>query len=382
MRTFIFLPPLPRMSGGLAVLANMGAELAEAGHDVFFVLRETPEHTPWKAALPSSVPLLLWQGNELAICASGGQTAAPNPRPDDIWLVPEGWPLALLPGLRAGARVVVYVQNWAYLLAELPDGLKPPDLPVHYLAVSRPVAWHVRDMTGKTAELLRPGIDRTLFRPTGDSSPEFSAQTLPERENPASPERPRIAWMPRKNSALARQIRAITDARIVRRGGTPPVWLEIRDKSPEEVASLLRAADIFLATGFPEGCPLPPLEAMASGCVVTGFSGFGGWDYMRQPVELDAGRARGDTPLWLPQPLRNELRGDERPGNGLWAADGDVIGASFVLDKALTLWEEQGDGWDALLGGAADTAALYDASAHRAALLSLWERALNGDLFA
>lgn len=361
------------MSGGLAVLAGMGEALAAAGHAVFFVLREKPENTSWSSALPASVPLLLWQGDKPEACAPGALPALPSLRSDDIWLLPEGWPLPLLPGLRAGARVVIYVQNWAYLLAELPDGLELQKLPVHYLAVSRPVAWHVRDMTGKTAELLRPGIDRKLFHPSGASSAEV--------ENDASPGRARIAWMPRKNSALARQIRAITDARIVRRGETPPVWLEIRDKSHEEVAAILRSADIFLATGFPEGCPLPPLEAMASGCVVTGFSGFGGWDYMRNPVELYAGRARGDTPAWLPQQLRNELCNDDRPGNGLWAADGDVIGASLALDKALALWEEQGDGWDALLGGAADTAALYDASAQRTALLALWERANSGLCF-
>ncbi len=361
------------MSGGLAVLARMGEELADAGHNVFFVLREKPENTSWSSTLPASVPLLLWQGDKLEACAPGSLPNPPSLQSDDIQLLPEGWPLALFPGLRAGARVVIYVQNWAYLLAELPDGLELQKLPVHYLAVSRPVAWHVRDMTGKTAELLRPGIDRQLFRP----SDTFSAKG----EHDAPPNLARIAWMPRKNSALARQIRAITDARIIRRGETPPVWLEIRNKSHDEVAAILRSADIFLATGFPEGCPLPPLEAMASGCVVTGFSGFGGWDYMRNPVELHAGRARGDTPVWLPQQLRNELRHDDRPGNGLWAADGDVIGASFALDKALALWEEQGDGWDALRGGAADTAALYDASAHRAALLALWERAGNGFCF-
>ena len=36
---------------------------------------------------------------------------------------------------------------------------------------------------------------------------------------------------------------------------------------------------------------------------------------------------------------------------------------------------------DALLGGAADTAALYDLSAHRAALLALWARAAGSDCF-
>lgn len=163
---------------------------------------------------------------------------------------PKAGRLPCFPAWRAGARVVLYVQNWAYLLAELPDGLKLPALPVRYLAVSRPVAWHVRDMTGKTAELLRPGIDRAFFlRPSAPPLPK--RKTKMKRSFPASP------GMPRKNSAMARQIRAITDARIIRRGGTPPQWLEIRDRSREEVAALLRSADIFLATGFPEGCPFP-----------------------------------------------------------------------------------------------------------------------------
>jgi len=39
-------------------------------------------------------------------------------------------------------------------------------------------------------------------------------------------------------------------------------------------------ADIFLATGYPEGLPLPQLEAMNCGCVVIGFSGGGGDEYM------------------------------------------------------------------------------------------------------
>ena len=111
------------------------------------------------------MPLLIWRGNELEHTVPDRRP--PALRPEDIWLLPEGWPLALLPGLRAGARVVLYVQNWAYLLAELPDGLKLPALPVRYLAVSRPVAWHVRDMTGKTAELLRPRHRPRVLPPVG-----------------------------------------------------------------------------------------------------------------------------------------------------------------------------------------------------------------------
>jgi len=47
-----------------------------------------------------------------------------------------------------------------------------------------------------------------------------------------------------------------------------------------ELINEYQQADIFLATGYPEGLPLPQLEAMNCGCVVIGFSGGGGDEYM------------------------------------------------------------------------------------------------------
>lgn len=49
----------------------------------------------------------------------------------------------------------------------------------------------------------------------------------------------------------------------------------------DEMAESYQKADIFLATGYPEGFSLPPLEAMKSGSCVIGFSGGGGLEYMR-----------------------------------------------------------------------------------------------------
>ncbi|MDF1688929.1 MAG: glycosyltransferase family 4 protein [Cycloclasticus sp.] len=48
----------------------------------------------------------------------------------------------------------------------------------------------------------------------------------------------------------------------------------------DELINEYQQADIFLATGYPEGLPLPQLEAMNCGCVVIGFSGGGGDEYM------------------------------------------------------------------------------------------------------
>ena len=39
-------------------------------------------------------------------------------------------------------------------------------------------------------------------------------------------------------------------------------------------------SDIYVHTGFPEGQPMPPIEAMLSGCLVAGFTGQGGLDVM------------------------------------------------------------------------------------------------------
>jgi glycosyltransferase involved in cell wall biosynthesis len=47
-----------------------------------------------------------------------------------------------------------------------------------------------------------------------------------------------------------------------------------------ELIQEYQQSDIFLATGYPEGLPLPQLEAMNCGCVVIGFSGGGGDEYM------------------------------------------------------------------------------------------------------
>ena len=48
---------------------------------------------------------------------------------EDIFLVPEGWPNALVLGFRARCRTVVYCQNWAYLFHGLEAGVRWRDLP-------------------------------------------------------------------------------------------------------------------------------------------------------------------------------------------------------------------------------------------------------------
>ena len=312
-RIFVFLPPLRSVSGGLAVLADTAVGLAALGRDVALVLRE-----------PGATPLALPAGLPVVSLAAAGMT------PDDVYLVPEGWPNALAPGFAAGARCVVYCQNWAYLFHGLPEGVGWDRLPVSFLAVSDPVARYIEQALGTRPPVLRPGIDPARF---------YTPASKP------APSPVRVGFMPRKNKALAAMIRNVATARAPRTG-LALEWVAIDGLPPDGVAKALRSCHVFLATGFPEGCPLPPLEAMACGCVVAGFAGFGGFDYMRE-----AGHS-GYVPS---VPLRDVPWG----GNGFYAADNDVFEATACLEAAARLWIEGGEALAAVLANAKKAAATY-----------------------
>lgn len=436
MRTFIFLPPLKKHAGGVAVLIRMARLLQDAGFPTVLVPREG--EGPFEEA--PGVPVTSMD--------------RADPGPADIWLVPEGWANALAPGLSRGARCVVYVQNAAYLLSSLPEGVDWSRLPVHFLSVSQPTQWYVRMAAGRDAPVLRPGIDLSRFTPPQN----WPASGLPDPDAAV-----RIAWMPRKNRAQAEQIRQVVESRLAcgtaaaeARG--PLEWQPLHGLAPEEVPARLRSAHIFLVTGFPEGCPLPPLEAMACGCLPVGFTGFGGWDYKRQLLPASEG---GSVPWWPADtetdsaaPFGAELAGQEagaggglpgvhgeapdagdalgasddtfgdalgdaackpsvrsgssdlsasdaRPcphgadpmpgspsadqsplaGNGFWVADADVMAAALAVEKAVSLWRTGSPVLEMMLQSGRKTAARYGLDAQRRRLVHLWGMAREDRLF-
>ena len=322
------------MSGGIAVLYQVADRLAECGFPV--TLTGMPGTSPGLDAAGQKLPVVAWgkAGENLAFSS------------DDLVLVPEGWPNMAAPALAASARVRVYVQNWAYLFSALPEGVCWQQLPARFLTVSHPVAWFVHTIANLPVDgIIPPALDASLFHAEPASRPR---------------DRIRIAWMPRKNKALAEQIRHIATAALVGRGSLPRMeWVPIHGMAPDDVAQTMRSCHIFLATGFPEGFALPPLEAMACGCLVTGFAGFGGWEYMRQ--------ARPG--LYTP---RLELRQTVWGGNGLFAADGDVVEAARALVDAIDITLADGRERALILEAAALAAATYSTDAQREAVRAVW----------
>nr|AIE77283.1 hypothetical protein pBIO2151_02 [uncultured bacterium pBIO2151] len=152
----------------------------------------------------------------------------------------------------------------------------------------------------------------------------------------------RIAFMPRKRP---------DDLEFIRRcfsGAFPDLahvaWTEIHNQSEERAAEILRESALFLSLGRREGFGLPPVEAMASGCLVAGFLGIGGREFA-----TDA--------------------------NGLWCEDDDLVGAALKFGQAVRWVESQDSAASTMIDAGRRTASRYTIETMDAALIKYWREA-------
>jgi glycosyl transferase family 1 len=85
-----------------------------------------------------------------------------------------------------------------------------------------------------------------------------------------------IAYMPRKIPYEATQVLSILEARGALAGVNVA---KIEDMTEAQAAAVLRESLIFLSFAVEEGWSLPPMEAMACGCIAIGYDGRGGREY-------------------------------------------------------------------------------------------------------
>ncbi|HEY2055859.1 MAG TPA: glycosyltransferase [Solirubrobacterales bacterium] len=225
-----------------------------------------------------------WFEHSTRVLAASGVELSPR----DLLVVPEIYG-PFFDRLPEGPRLVAFNQN-AYLTF---DRLAPRQ-ELSYrrfeaaMTVSRDSAEYLRFAFPELDVAVVPNsIDSELFRP---------CRGLPPR---------RLATMPRKRAGEADQIVRLLGARL-------DGWevVEIEGRPEAEVAARLRESPIFLALGRQEGFGLPAAEAMASGCFVVGFPGFGG-------RELFDPQCSGPV------------------------EDGDVLGAAVRIANAIELYESR-----------------------------------------
>ncbi len=192
---------------------------------------------------------------------------------DDFLVIPEIYgphmaAMSDIPMIGRKVRKVIFNQNCRYtFLGQTLDTVRSPGFSLPYNNRDDFVgAMVVSEDSREYLEYVFPGIDIwRVYNAIDVENFKFSDR-----------KKKQICFMPRKHAEDALQVLGILSLRGALRDFEV---VAIEGKTEVEVAEIMQESMFFLSFGYPEGCPLPPAEAMACGCVVVGYDGFGGREY-------------------------------------------------------------------------------------------------------
>jgi glycosyltransferase involved in cell wall biosynthesis len=239
----VFFCPSPTViNGGIKHIFRMAETLAGLGYQAC-VFEQSAQRPNW---FHSSAPVV---GEEIFHNIAG-----------HVFVLPEDQPKILEDFKHFPNKKVIYSQNHFYGALGIGDAESYADYGVtDILCSSRTIYDHAQLRHPKLKAYVIPcAVDRQIFKPAAT------------KENI-------IAYMPRKRSIEATYLYDMF--RFTYPHNKAWTWQELSGLGEGDVAQALGKAKVFLSLSRLEGFGLTPLEAMASGCVVAGFTGIGGREY-------------------------------------------------------------------------------------------------------
>jgi glycosyltransferase involved in cell wall biosynthesis len=308
-RIIYVLEHFPFPSGGVANIYRHVEILKAKGFAAYVALPRTPPVDFYG----TTAPMLLHGGR-------------PQPQAGDIWVIPEA--LTAYVKALAGAPVkrLMFCQNQYYLPFPARPGPGIAEFGVDGIVVcSQAVRKFFADVYGvPDLPILPCAVD-------------------PARFAPARTKRRQVAFMPLKLPADGPFIEAMLKRLYPRHGDIP--WVAIKGVTQAAAARTLGESAVFLSLSCRESFGLPPLEAMASGCLVAGYHGDGGREYMTEQ-------------------------------NGWWADMGDWRTCVDGLAAAFDLLDRGGEPLDAHRRAMAETVARYSPQNLEETLVAFWRQEL------
>ena len=210
--------------------------------------------------------------------------------PEDFVIIPEGFPNVMEKFSQIACKKIVLAQSWYYILNSMQIGQKWQQFGIQdVMSVSSGISEYINAiMPGLKIKNCTQEIDREIFK-----------------RNKITDKFPKIAFMPgRSQDAVMKTYNVIKtfysfypNFRWVR-------FDELKGLSKEEFAERLASSSICLYTDEIAGFGTMPLEAMACGTHVVGWTPLGGKEYMTAD-------------------------------NGFWAANGDIFQLAELLGIAV-----------------------------------------------
>jgi Glycosyl transferases group 1 len=262
--------------GGIGVIYDHVATLQANGFEAYIVHETKGFRYPFG---PADIPILYTSGDGLSILES------------DTVVVPGDHMRAIHAFRNISCKKILFCQGHFSFFEGLNPGETWADFGFSdYLCVSEPTKQAMLKWFGVRASIVRPAIDDSYFT-----------------EKPLAPASVvSVACMPRRGADHLRLVAGLASTRAFAK--SPPIsWVVIDNLPRSEVPMRLREAHIYLSTSAREGLGLPPLEAMAAGCLVVGFTGGGGLDF-----------ATASNGIWVP---------DDDP----WAMADSLLAAAIGL---------------------------------------------------
>jgi hypothetical protein len=310
-RIIYILEPFDFPSGGVATIYRHVDILTGNGLPAYVALREKPKTDFYQ----TTAPLLI----------HGGRLQA---RAGDIFVIPEGFTSYVRALTPSPAKRIMFCQNHYYLPFTANAGAGIAEFGVHgVIASCIAVQNFFRDVYGISDLPLLP-----------------SYAIDPKRLTPADFKRRQIAFMPRKLPQDAIFIEAAFKRRHPRYADIP--WVKIDGTTQAQAARIMGESAVFLSLSHKDALGLPPLEALACRCLVAGYHGDGGREYMTAE-------------------------------NGWWADTGDWKVCVDGLAAAIELFDRGGPELDARHLAAAQTVERYNPRHLQSALITFWRRELS-----
>lgn len=309
MQIVFICPPVRKITGGIKCIFRMAASVRRLGYDAV-VFEDTGSRPEW---FESDVPIV--------------DRRVFRPTPEQILVLPEDQPDMLAAFASRPQRKVVYCQNHFYAAMSMVDSRTYGDFGVSHILCS----------------------GRTIYDYCCHRHPDVPAYVIPIGVNPEQfyprPKEERIAFIPRKRPIESAYIRDLFRFEYPLFRDIP--WLELKNKSEHEIAEAVGGSSVFLVLHKLDSLPLTGLEAMASGCVVAGFTGIGGREYAR-------------------------------PENGFWVDEDDFPGCVRGLAEAVWLSRDTGPRREAYATACAQMASRYTPAAFEEAVRTSWAEILRG----
>ncbi len=313
---FFYAPAMNIPSGGIGVLLKTAKNLLDSGNKIKIVYepvlnqkasyeesvaqkkqveifeRFNPTWTDFSLEGIEFIPL----GDKDIVFTDGTKAKGQNLNvsPEDFLIIPEGFPNVMQKTMQVSCKRIVLAQSWFYILLAMNPGQKWQHFGIQdVISVSDAITEYLAStMPGLNVKNFKQSISRKTFKPTGKISTKFPMVGFTGS---------RGAENKMKTHSIIKNFYAFyPHLKWIR-------FVELANMDKEQFAERLDSCAFLLYTDDIAGFGTLPLEAMACGTHVVGWTPFGGKEYINDK-------------------------------NGFWAANGDIFTTAELLGIAIDKW--------------------------------------------